>query len=467
MECKSGPGFAIAIKLEIENHPKILANLVSAISELRGDIRNINFIKAEKNKTIREITINTQNEEHQRIIIEALKNFEGVKILEIIDKTFHIHQGGKIGIYNKFPIKDIEELSRVYTPGVARVCMDIFKNRDYVYSLTIKSNMVAVITDGSAVLGLGDIGPEASLPVMEGKCMLFKEFGGVDAFPIAIKTKDINEFVSIVKNISVPFGGINLEDISAPRCFEIEKRLKEELDIPVFHDDQHGTAIVVLAALINVGRLLKKDIKEFKIVISGAGAAGIAIANMLHDYGIRNILVCDSNGILYKGRSNMNPYKEEIAKKTNPQKIKGFLSDALEGAEVFIGVSAPDILKPEDIEKMSEVRVVFALSNPDPEISPELALPLVRIMATGRSDYPNQINNVLAFPGIFKGLLEVKAKGVHKDMFFAAAHDIADIIKEEDLREDYIIPSIFNKEVAKRVAEVVAQKARELGLARC
>ncbi|WP_038056994.1 NAD-dependent malic enzyme [Thermodesulfobacterium hydrogeniphilum] len=467
MTYKSGPGFAISVKLKIKNHPKILANLVSAISELGGDIRNMNFIKAEKNKTIREITINIQNEEHQRIIIEALKNFEGVKILEIIDKTFHIHQGGKIGIYNKFPIKDSEELSRAYTPGVARVCMDIFKNRDHVYSLTIKSNMVAVITDGSAVLGLGDIGPEAAMPVMEGKCMLFKEFGEVDAFPIAIKTKDVNEFVSIVKNISVPFGGINLEDISAPRCFEIEKRLKEELDIPVFHDDQHGTAIVVLAALINVGRLLKKDIKKFKIVISGAGAAGIAIANMLCDYGIRNILVCDSKGILYEGRSNMNPYKEEIAKKTNLQKIKGFLSDALEGADVFIGVSAPDILKPEDIKKMSEVRVVFALSNPDPEISPELALPLVKIMATGRSDYPNQINNVLAFPGIFKGLLEVKAKGVHKDMFFAAAHAIADIVKEEDLREDYIIPSIFNKEVAKRVAEVVAQKARELGLARC
>jgi malate dehydrogenase (oxaloacetate-decarboxylating) len=305
------------------------------------------------------------------------------------------------------------------------------------------------------------------MPVMEGKCMLFKEFGGVDAFPIAIKTTDVDEFVNIVKKISTPFGGINLEDIAAPRCFEIEKRLREELDIPVFHDDQHGTAIVVLAALINVGRILKRDIKDFKVVIVGAGAAGTATAYMLLDFGVKDIIVCDRAGTLYEGRTEeIDPYKEELASKTNPRKIKGKISDALEGADVFIGLSAPNIVTPDDIKKMNPPRVVFALANPDPEIAPELAMPLVRIMATGRSDYPNQINNVLAFPGLFKGLLEVKAKGVEKEIFFAASNAIANIIKDEELNEDYIIPSIFNKKVAQAVANAVSEKAKKLKLAR-
>lgn len=461
------PSYSITVRVEIENRIGMFAKIASAISGAGGDLGSIDIVKVEKGKIIRDITVNARDEEHEKKIIRTLKHIEGVKILRVMDRTFLVHEGGKIGIYNKVNVKGREDLSRVYTPGVARVCLDIQKNPEHVYRYTIKGNTVAVITDGTAVLGLGNIGPEAAMPVMEGKCMLFKEFGGVDAFPIAIKTTDVDEFVNIVKKISTPFGGINLEDIAAPRCFEIEKRLKEELDIPVVHDDQHGTAIVVLAALINVGRILKKDIRNFKIVISGAGAAGTATAYMLLDYGIKDIIVCDRAGILYEGRKEeMDPYKEELARKTNPRKIKGKISDALEGADVFIGLSAPNIVTAEDIKKMNPPRIVFALANPDPEIAPELAIPLVRIMATGRSDYPNQINNVLAFPGLFKGLLEVKARGVEKEIFFAASHAIANIIKDEELNEDYIIPSIFNKKVAQTVANAVSEKAKKLKLAR-
>ncbi len=461
------PSYSITIRLEIENKIGMFAKIASAISSAGGDMGSIDIVKVEKGKIIRDVTVNARDEEHEKKIIKALRNIEGVKILRVMDKTFIMHEGGKIGIINKVSIKGREDLSRVYTPGVARVCLDIHKSPEHIYRYTIKGNTVAVITDGTAVLGLGNIGPDAAMPVMEGKCMLFKEFGGVDAFPIAIRTTDIDELVDIIKKISTPFGGINLEDIAAPRCFEVEKRLREELDIPVVHDDQHGTAIVVLAALINVGRLLKRDIREFKIVICGAGAAGTANAYMLLEYGIKDIIVCDRAGIIYEGREEeMDEYKIELAKRTNPRKIKGKLSDALEGADVFIGLSAPNILKPEDIEKMAKDRVVFALANPDPEIAPELAMPLVRIMATGRSDYPNQINNVLAFPGLFKGLLDVRSKGVDKEIFFAAANAIANIIKDEELNEDYIIPSIFNKKVATAVSHAVSEKAKKLKLAR-
>lgn len=461
------PSYSITVRVEIENRIGMFAKIASAISGAGGDLGSIDIVKVEKGKIIRDITVNARDEEHEKKIIKALKHIEGVKILRVMDKTFLVHEGGKIGIYNKIIVKGREDLSRVYTPGVARVCKDIHKNPDHVYRYTIKGNTVAVITDGTAVLGLGNIGPDAAMPVMEGKCMLFKEFGGVDAFPIAIRTTEVDELVDIVKKISTPFGGINLEDIAAPRCFEVERRLREELEIPVVHDDQHGTAIVVLAALINVGRIFKRDIRDFKVVIAGAGAAGTATAYMLLDYGVKNIIVCDRAGTLYEGRTeDMDPHKEELAKRTNPEKIKGNLSDALQGADVFIGLSAPNILKPEDIEKMAKDRVVFALANPDPEIAPELAMPLVRIMATGRSDYPNQINNVLAFPGLFKGLLEVRARGVDKEIFFAAANAIANIIKDDELNEDYIIPSIFNKKVAQAVSHAVAEKAKKLKLSR-
>ncbi len=461
------PSYSLIVRVEIENRIGMFAKIASAISGAGGDLGSIDIVKVEKGKIIRDITVNARDAEHEKKIIKALKNIEGIKILRVMDRTFLVHEGGKIGIYNKVIVKVREDLSRVYTPGVARVCLDINKNKEHVYRYTIKGNTVAVITDGTAVLGLGNIGPDAAMPVMEGKCMLFKEFGGVDAFPIALRTTDVDEIVSIVKKISTPFGGINLEDIAAPRCFEVEQKLRQELDIPVIHDDQHGTAIVTLAALINVGRVFKRDIKEFKIVIAGSGAAGTAIAYMLLDYGVNDIIICDRAGILYEGRADdMDPHKEELARKTNPRKIKGKLSDAIEGADVFIGVSAPNILKPEDIKKMAKDRVVFALANPDPEVAPEIAMPLVRIMATGRSDYPNQINNVLAFPGLFKGLLEVRAKGVDKEIFLAAANAIANIIKDEELNEDYIIPSIFNKKVAQAVSHAVSEKAKKLKLAR-
>jgi malate dehydrogenase (oxaloacetate-decarboxylating) len=317
------------------------------------------------------------------------------------------------------------------------------------------------------VLGLGDIGPEAAMPVMEGKAMIFKEFAGIDAFPLALKTKDPEEIITTVRNISPSFGGINLEDISAPRCFEIEKRLQSSCDIPVIHDDQHGTAVVVLSALINVSRLLKKDIRKFRVVIAGAGAAGIANANMLSAYGIRDIVVCDRAGAIYAGRKNdMNPYKVALAKRTNPRKIKGSLSGAMKGAKVFLGLSGPNIITPDDIKKMAREPIVFALANPDPEIAPEDALPLVRILATGRSDYPNQINNMLSYPGIFRGLLDVRAKGVNETVKFAAATAIAHILKDDELHEDYIIPSGFDRKVASAVAHAVAEAARRTGLAR-
>jgi malate dehydrogenase (oxaloacetate-decarboxylating) len=344
--------------------------------------------------------------------------------------------------------------------------MDIHYHKEHAYRYTIKGNSVAVISDGTAVLGLGDIGPEAALPVMEGKAMIFKEFAGIDAFPIVLATKDVDEIVNAVKAVSPTFGGINLEDISAPRCFEIEARLRKMLDIPVFHDDQHGTSVVALAALINVSRLLKRDIKKFKVVVVGAGAAGAATAKILLASGVKDIVVCDRSGALYQGRkSGMDPAKRVLAKVTNPRRVKGSISDSMKGADVFIGVSAPNVITPDDIRRMARDPVVFALANPDPEISPELARELVRIMATGRSDYPNQINNMLGFPGIFRGLLDVRATGVNEAVKIAAARAIAHTVKEDELTEEYIIPSIFDRKVVASVASAVADVARKTGLA--
>jgi len=388
-------------------------------------------------------------------------------VLRVMDRTFSAHHCGKIEIHPKLAIRDRNDLSKVYTPGVARVCMDIHDNREHAYRYTIKCNSVAIVTDGTAVLGLGDIGPEAAMPVMEGKAMIFKEFAGIDAFPIALATKDTEEIISTVRNISPPFGGINLEDISAPRCFEVENRLRKMLDIPVFHDDQHGTAVVVLAALINVGRLLKKDITKLRIVISGAGAAGAANALMLSSYGVKDIIVCDRTGAIYRGRKdNMTMYKKVLAKSTNLNKIRGCISEAMTGADAFIGLSAPNVITPDDVKRMAKDRVVFALANPEPEISPEEALPLVRVLATGRSDYPNQINNMLGFPGIFRGLLDVRATGVNEEVKFAAARAIAQTVRDDELHEDYIIPSIFDKSVVSAVAHAVAEVAKKTGLAR-
>jgi malate dehydrogenase (oxaloacetate-decarboxylating) len=459
------PGYSITIRAEIENRIGKFSQIANAVSLTGGDLGAIDIVRVEKGKVVRDITVNARDERHEKELVASIRDIAGVKVLRVMDRTFSAHEGGKIEIRNKVPMKDREDLSKVYTPGVARICNDIRENKEHAYRYTIKGNSVAIVTDGTAVLGLGDIGPEAAMPVMEGKSMIFKEFAGIDAFPIALRTKDSEEIINTVKNISPAFGGINLEDISAPRCFEIETRLRRELDIPVIHDDQHGTAVVVLAALINAARLLKRDIKKFRVVVAGAGAAGSATARILLSFGIRDIIVCDKYGAVYKGRrQDMNPYKRMLAKITNPRKIRGSISDAMKGADVFIGLSVPNIITPDDIRRMSKEPVVFALANPDPEIAPEEALPVVRVLATGRSDYPNQINNMLSFPGIFRGLLDARAKGINEEVKFAAATAIAHILKDDELHEDYIIPSGFDRKVVTAVAHAVAEAARRTGL---
>jgi malate dehydrogenase (oxaloacetate-decarboxylating) len=467
MKLFPSPVYSITIRIEIENRIGMFAKIATAISSVGGDLGAVDIVRSEKGKMTRDITVNARDENHEITIVNTIRKLDGVNVIRVMDRTFLAHQGGKIEIRNTIPLRDRNDLIMVYTPGVARVCNYIHKNRDQAFRYTIKGNSVAIISDGSAVLGLGNIGPEASLPVMEGKAMIFKEFAGIDAFPIILKTGNTDEIIQTIKNISPTFGGINLEDISAPRCFEIERILRRELDIPVIHDDQHGTAVVVLAALINVSRLLEKDIKHLRIVISGAGAAGSATARILSSYGVEDIIVCDRKGTLYSGREfSMNENKVEIAKITNPRMIKGSITDAMKGANVFIGLSAPDTITVNDIKQMSPDPVVFALANPDPEISPSEALPYVRILATGRSDYPNQINNMLSFPGIFRGLLNVRAKGVNEEIMFAAAKAIAGTIKDNELHEDYIIPSIFDRNVVSSVSSNVAEAAKKTGLAR-
>ncbi|MGZ4353633.1 MAG: NAD(P)-dependent malic enzyme, partial [Gaiellaceae bacterium] len=359
-----------------------------------------------------------------------------------------------------------EDLSMAYTPGVARVCRAIADDPDKVWNLTIKQHAVAVVTDGTAVLGLGDIGPAAAIPVMEGKAMLFKEFGGVDAFPICLDTTDEDEIVACVKAIAPVFGGINLEDISAPRCFSIEERLREELDIPVFHDDQHGTAIVVLSALVNALRVVDKRLEDVKIVTTGCGAAGIAVTKILLAAGARNIVGCDEGGVLYRGRPDLNPAKAAYAELTNPNDERGCADDVLAGADVFIGVSVPGAITRAGVEKMAHDAIVFAMANPTPEVDPEEIEGLAAVIATGRSDYPNQINNVLAFPGVFRGALDVRARTINEEMKVAAAHAIADTISPDELAPDYVIPSVFNKKVAPAVATAVADAAARSGVAR-
>jgi len=444
----------------------MFARLATAISDAGGDLGTIEIVRVEKGKIIRDVTVDARDEVHEKAIVKALHKIPGIRVRRVMDRTFTSHEGGKIEVRARVPVRDQNDLSKVYTPGVARICRDIKGNREHAYRYTIKGNSVAVITDGTAVLGLGNMGPYAAMPVMEGKAMIFKEFAGINAFPIALNTTDSDEIIRTIQNIAPAFGGINLEDIAAPRCFRIETALRESLDIPVIHDDQHGTAVVVLAALINVSRLVKKDIKKMRVVMTGAGAAGTATAMMLAGYGVKDIVVCDITGAIYeKRKEHMDNYKRLLAKATNPRALKGSLSNALEGANVFIGLSGPNVITAEDIKKMAKDPVVFALANPDPEISPEDALPLVRVLATGRSDYPNQINNMLSFPGIFRGLLDVRAHGVNEKIKFAAAQAIAHTIKDDELHEDYIIPSIFDRKVVSAVAHAVADTARKTGLA--
>lgn len=458
--------YSITLRLQIKNRVGMLGKTTSCIGEAGGDIGAIDLVQMAPNYVVRDITINCRNFEHEREIVSHIKRLDGVQIINVSDRTFLAHLGGKIQITNKIPLKTRADLSMAYTPGVARVCMAIHDDPDKVFTLTIKGNAVAVVTDGTAVLGLGDIGPAAAMPVMEGKAMLFKEFAGIDAFPICLNTKDPDAIVETVKHLSPTFGGINLEDISAPRCFQIEERLKEELNIPVFHDDQHGTAVVVLSALINALKIVKKNMEELKVVVSGAGAAGIACSKIMMSMGIKNIIGCDRSGIIYKGRTeNMNFMKEWFAENTNPENVKGTLSDAMEGADLFLGLSAPGLLKPDDLKKMNRDPIIFAMANPVPEIMPEDAYPYAKLMATGRSDYPNQINNVLCFPGLFRGVLDCRARTINEEMKIAAAKAIASIVNDREISQDYIIPSVFNKKVVKEVAKGVAKAAYKTGVA--
>ncbi len=399
--------------------------------------------------------------------VEQIAAIDGVEVTDIKDRTFEIHRGGKIDVVSKDPIDSRASLSMAYTPGVARVCLEVEKNPESAFTWTIRQNTVAVVTDGSAVLGLGNIGGVAGLPVMEGKAALFKEFADVNAFPICLDTQDPDEIVETVKRIAPTFGGINLEDISSPRCVDIEERLVEALDIPVFHDDQHGTAVVVVAALLNGLKLVGKSFDQLRITFSGAGAAGGAITKLLQKMGVKKIVLCDREGAIHRGRSfDGNPVKQWMAENTNPDQITGSLSEAMRGADVFIGVSSSNLLSVDDVRSMAENPIVFGLANPDPEIKPELALPHVAIMATGRSDYPNQINNVLCFPGLFRGLLDVRATRVTDEMKIAAARAIANCVSSEELAPDCIIPTAFHPDVARAVARAVAETATEQGLTR-
>ncbi len=461
-----GASNSIIVRLQLENHAGVLSDVMSIIAHHDGNIGAVDIIRVKQDTIIRDITINASDPEHAELIVKALSEFDKVKIVHTSDRTFLYHIGGKIQVKSKSPIKNRDDLSMAYTPGVARICTAIHKNEADAYNLTIKRNTVAVVTDGTAVLGLGDIGPKAAMPVMEGKAMLFKDIADVDAFPICLDTKNTEEIIKTIKHISPGFGGINLEDISAPRCFEIEERLKRELDIPVFHDDQHGTAIVLTAAFINALKIVKKQPKDLKIVFSGVGAAGIACTKMLLKFGVKNIIGCDSKGVVHRNRKYLDPVKQAYAEITNSDNIEGSLQQALVGADVFIGLSVPNILTVGDIKSMNKDPIVFAMANPTPEIMPELAMPHVAIMATGRSDYPNQINNVLAFPGIFRGALDCMASEINEEMKLAAAYAIAEVIDDNALFPDYIIPSVFDSNIAPAVAEAVVKAAIKTGVAR-
>ncbi|HEY4716313.1 MAG TPA: NAD-dependent malic enzyme [bacterium] len=462
-----GPSYGVTMRVEIVNKIGMLGRITTSIGKAGGDIRGVDIAGFGSGSIIRDISVYARDEVHSKDIVDAVRRVHGVKVIQVSDRTFLVHLGGKIDVCSRVPIKTRDDLAMVYTPGVGRVCNAIHEDLNKVYKLTIKSNIVAVVTDGTAVLGLGDIGPEAALPVMEGKAMLFKEFGGVNAFPICLKTKDPEEIINAVKLISPVFGGINLEDISAPRCFYIEDRLKEELDIPVFHDDQHGTAVVALAALMNAFKIVKKRIDKIRVVISGMGAAGVAVTKLLLLQKARDIIGCDRTGAIYNGRTeNMNTVKEWIARHTNRSNFKGSLKEALVGADVFIGLSGPGLLHSNDLKKMNKDAIVFAMANPIPEVMPEEMPKNIRIIATGRSDYPNQINNVLCFPGLFRGVLDVRANAINERMKISAAKAIAQVVSVSELSEDYIIPSVFDKKVAASVAKEVRKVAYDTGVAR-
>jgi malate dehydrogenase (oxaloacetate-decarboxylating) len=466
MEEVPNASYSMTLRVEFPHRAGSLGKILTVIGNAEGMVGAVDIVRMGQKWSIRDITVNARNSEHGRKVVGAVEALPETRVVNISDRTFLMHLGGKVEVKPKMPVRTRDDLSMAYTPGVARVCRAIAEEPERAFNLTIKRNMVAVVSDGTAVLGLGDIGPKAAMPVMEGKAMLFKEFAGVDAFPLCLETKDTDEIVETVKRIAPAFGGINLEDISAPRCFEIEERLKGELDIPVFHDDQHGTAVAVLAALINSLKIVGKRMQDLKVVINGIGAAGVACAKILLSAGVRNIIGCDSKSIVYSGREGLNASKRWFAAYTNPEGRTGGLAEAVKGADLFLGLSVPGVLTGYHLDFMAEDPIIFAMANPVPEIMPELTLGRARIMATGRSDYPNQINNVLCFPGIFRGALDVRAHEISEDMKLAAARAIAGVIPGETLSEDYVIPSVFDERVAPAVAEAVAQAAKENGVAR-
>ncbi len=457
------PGYSITVRVEVPAVATATTALTTAVGSAGGALTALDVVESHTTRMVVDVTCDTSDEEHADLITKAITEIPGAVVRKVSDRTFLMHLGGKIEVTPKVPLKHRDDLSRAYTPGVARVCLAIVEHPEDARRLTIKRNTVAVVTDGSAVLGLGNIGAAAALPVMEGKAALFKQFGGVDAWPVCLDTQDTDALVEIVRAIAPVYGGINLEDISAPRCFEIEARLRELLDIPVFHDDQHGTAIVVLAALTNALRVVDKKIEDVRIVVSGVGAAGQAIIRLLLAQGAGEIIGCGRGGAVHSGQEGMDPFRQWIADNTNSAKLEGSLKEVLVGADVFIGVSAPDLLTGEDIATMADMSIVFALANPVPEVDPVVAGEYAAVVASGRSDYPNQINNVLVFPGFFRGLLDAGVSDFSDDMLIAAATAIADTVKAEELNPTYIVPSVFDPTVAPAVAAAVRAVATAKG----
>ncbi len=461
-----GISFTLIMRLEMPNSPGAFNQLAAAIGDAGGVISAVDMRSVTKSQVVRDVTVNVSSDVIGKAVREAVEALEGVTTVSASDSTFLAHLGGKIQVEPKIPVKTRQDLSTVYTPGVARVSMAIAADPAKAFNLTIKRNSVAVVSDGTAVLGLGDIGPLGALPVMEGKAMLFKQFAGIDAFPICLDTKDVDEIVETVLRIAPVFGGINLEDISAPRCFEVERRLIEALDIPVMHDDQHGTAVVILAALINAAKVVGKELTDLQIVVAGSGAAGTATIKMLLGAGVRDVIPVDRAGAINRSDRYENSHWRWLAEHTNRENRKGTLHDVLRGADVFIGVSAPGILQVDDIHLMGRDPIVFAMANPTPEIMPDAAAGHVAVIATGRSDFPNQVNNLLAFPGIFRGALDARASRITEKMKLAAAHAIASIVTEDERSPEYIIPSVFDTRVVEAVAKAVAAAAVEEGVAR-
>ncbi|MDD9269415.1 NAD-dependent malic enzyme [Paenibacillus sp. GCM10023248] len=459
-------GKNIILRVELQTEQIHFGQLITVITENGGDVIAIDVIQTGPNWTVRDITVSATEQAQLDKITARMKDLAGVRLVHVSDRTFLLHLGGKIEMKPKAPIQNRDDLSRVYTPDVARVCMAIHENADNAYKLTIKRNTVAVVSDGSAVLGLGNIGPYAAMPVMEGKAMLFKQFADVDAIPICLSTQSTDEIVATIKHLSPGFGGINLEDISSPRCFEIEERLRNELDIPVFHDDQHGTAVVLYAGLINALKVVGKRIQDAKVVICGIGAAGIACSNILLAAGVKELIGVDREGALVRTADYTNPMWNGYAERTNPNLREGSLHEVIDGADVFIGLSAGGVLKRRDVERMSENPIVFVMANPTPEIQPDEIEDIAGVIATGRSDFPNQINNVLCFPGIFRAALDCQAAAINEEMKLAASAAIASVVTQQELNKLYIIPSVFNQEVVRRIREAVIQAAIQTGVAR-